>query len=91
LTVVPGFRCEFEEDFAPPGIPSSVAVLTINGSSLNLMYKSSPAGRGTLSVESIKPTGTLILLVNVGSEATESMRNRFDPLRVHGASELLGQ
>ena len=58
-------------------------VLTVAGSSRSLTYSNVPLGRGTLNVESTYPAGTGTVWAHCGSDATESIKNRLEPLSWH--------
>src|SRR3984957_19087601 len=66
-------------------------MFTADGSSRSFRYSNVPLGRGTLRVESTKPAGTGTVWLNWESEATESIRKRFEPVSLHCLSGLSGQ
>src|SRR5580692_3342622 len=84
LAHIHGHRC-------PSGRTGRAIGLIMEGSSRNLMYKTVPSGRGTVSVESAKPKGTVTECVNREVAETESIRNKSVPLKRHGLSGLSGQ
>src|SRR6267143_4858300 len=73
------------------GSVGRITVFAIAGSSLSLTYTGAPSLRGTLTLVSAKPIGIETVCLNSGSAATESIRKRFVPMRVHCSSGLAGQ
>src|ERR1700678_1467439 len=84
-------RAAAEADSHGSGSTGSDALFTRDGSSRSFMNKSVPFGRGTVNVVSTKPTGSETLCANCESEATESIRKRFCPIKLQGLSGLSGQ
>lgn len=72
-------------------ITGGTATLTAAGLSLSFTYNCGPLGRGTVISELTNPNGTETLLAKLSSDATESIRKRFEPLRVHSLVEAAGQ
>src|SRR5437016_307998 len=73
------------------GSQGIATVLTVDGSSLNLMYSVLPFGKGIVSAASTKPSGTVTGLVKSGSVLTASIRKSLSPLSVHCFSAPLMQ
>src|SRR5258707_4028519 len=73
------------------GVTGRVTLLTAEGSSRSLRYNPVSLGWGTLRVASRKPGGTGAVVVNCGSDATESIKYKLLPISWHGLSGVAGQ